>query len=291
VKDKHVSGTARLIAASLVLEHEHAEFNGLVSAEKARFCRQFLLNYSERWGIFLHLARQRWFFRLASLLKRLTIPGILRHYTLRKRCIPGIVRHAVTDGVCQVAILGVGFDPLGLELLREFESVRIWEIDHPATQHYKMAETEVDSGRLHFVPINLQTGKIDAARFTDFNSAERTIWIAEGVLMYLHAAVVKEQFGSIATLSPPGSRFIFTFIEPRSDGRIRFDNQSRMVDWWLQQQGEPFAWGSSRQDLEEFSRPWRPERIFDDHDLRELASLPAHIPLATGELICLACLS
>jgi hypothetical protein len=64
-----------------------------------------------------------------------------------------------------------------------------------------------------------------------------------------------------------------------------------MVDCWLRQQGEPFAWGTKRQKLEEFSHPWRSERVLDDHDLRELASLPPHLPLARGEVICLAYLS
>jgi methyltransferase (TIGR00027 family) len=288
VEEKRISSTAWLIAMSLVFMHEHPEYGQLVSARTAELCRHFLLTYSEKSEAFLKIAPRRWFFHFALMAERLTVPGILRHYALRKKCLSNLVRQALTDGVKQVAVLGAGFDPLGLELHRDFEEARIWELDHPATQRYKARAVNFDARRFHFAPINLQTAKIDGALLSDFNSTERTMWLAEGLLMYLPAPIVKEHFQSIGELSATGSRFVFTFMEPRSDGRVRFRKQARLVDWWLQRQGEPFAWGSNRHELERFIYPWHSERIFDDSDLRELASLPPHFPLAVGELICLA---
>jgi methyltransferase (TIGR00027 family) len=288
VENKRVSSTAWLIAASLVFMHEHPEFGQLVSSQTANFCRHFLLNYSGKSATFLKIARQRWFFHFALMIERLTIPGILRHYALRKKCLSQLVRAAVEDGINQVAVLGAGFDPLALELHRDFENTRIWEIDHPATQYYKTRTVDIDARRFHFAPINLQTAKIDTGLLFDFNPAERTVWIAEGVLMYLPAAIVKEQFESTGKLSARGSRFVFTFMEPRSDGHIRFQKQTALVNWWLEREGEPFFWGSNRHQLEQFIYPWRTARVFDDSDLRELASLPPHIPVAAGELLCLA---
>lgn len=291
VEQKRASGTAWLIAASLVFMHEHAEFGHLISARSAELCRRFLRGYSKRSDLVLKLARRRWFFHLATMIERLTIPGILRHYGLRKKCLSTLAREALTDGIKQVVILGAGFDPLALELHREFEKAHFWEIDHPATQRYKTRKVDVSTARFHFVAANLQTAKIDPALLVDFNPAERTMWIGEGLLMYLSAPVVKEQFDSIAKRSAPGSCFAFTFMEPRSDGRIRFRKQTHLVDWWLRCRGELFTWGINRRDLAHFIFPWRVVRIFDDADLREIGSLPPSIGLAAGELICLAELS
>jgi methyltransferase (TIGR00027 family) len=288
VEEKRASSTARLIAASLVFMHEHAEFAQLVSAESAALSWHFLRNCSENKEIFLNIVRQRWFYHVASIIEQLTIPGILRHYALRKKCLSNLVRDALADGIKQVVVLGAGFDPLALELHRHFEDVHFWEIDHPATQQYKTRELDFNVRLFHFVPANLQNAKIDAALLVDFNPAERSIWIAEGVLMYLPEQIVKEQFQAIANLSAPGSRIAFTFMKVQSDGRICFRKQTRLVNWWLKGRSEPFRWGINREELPRFIAPWRTMRIVDDAGLRELGSLSPNVDLAAGELICLA---
>jgi methyltransferase (TIGR00027 family) len=275
-----------------VFMHLHAEFAHLVSAKSAELCWRFLRSYSQKSDAFLKIARRRWFFHVALMIERFTIPGILRHYALRKKCLAELVRAGLSDGVDQAVVLGAGFDPLALELYDEFENVRFWEIDHPATQRYKAREVGgINPLRFHFVAADLQNSKIDAALLSDFNPAKRTIWIAEGLLMYLSGGVVKQQFEAIGRLSGPGSRFAFTFMEPQSDGRIRFRTQTKLVDWWLEYRDEPFSWATNRRQLAEFIHPWQIVRIFDDTDLRKLGSLSLHMSLAAGELICLAELS
>src|SRR5439155_9307983 len=111
---------------------------------------------------------------------------------------------------------------------------------------------------------------------------------AEGLLIYLTLASVSSLMRTLKSLSAPGSRFVFTFMETQSDGRIRFDSQSKLVDWRLSRRGEPFLWGTSRSELIELARLWRVARFFDHDDLRELTSGLADEPLAKGEVICLA---
>jgi hypothetical protein len=77
-------------------------------------------------------------------------------------------------------------------------------------------------------------------------------------------------------------------MEKRSDGRIRFDSQSKLVDWWLDRRGESFLWATTRSDLVELVRPWRVVRFFDHDDLRQMKSGLADEPIAKGEVICLA---
>ena len=105
--------------------------------------------------------------------------------------------------------------------------------------------------------------------------------------MYLPEAVVANLLSSAAGLSAAGSRFAFTFMEPRRDGRIRFQRQTRLVDFWLSWRGEPFVWGLERNRISQLAQPWTVVRLFDENDLRALDSSPDHFPLAAGELICL----
>jgi len=225
------------------------------------------------------------------LIERITIPGILLHYALRKKNISQLARAALVHGTKQLVVIGAGFDPLSLELHREFRTAQFWEIDHPATQAHKArAFPEIDNQRFHFIANNLSGAALDkdALTISGFDSAQTTFWIAEGLLMYLPADTVSRLMITLKKLSAPGSQFVFTFMEKQSNGRIRFHSQSRLVDWWLSAKGEPFVWGTTRHELVDFVRPWRVFRFFDHNDLREIDSALADEPLATGEVICLA---
>ena len=221
----------------------------------------------------------------------MTIPGILLHYALRKKCIRELVRSALANGVAQVVILGAGFDPLSSELQREFPTAVFWEIDHPATQRHKVrACSEIGIERVHFVAVDLAAAGLDTASLikSDFDPAKRTFWIAEGLLMYFPADITSSLMKTLSTLSAPGSEFAFTFMEKQGDGQLRFDSQTKLVDSWLRRRGEPFLWGTTRSELTEFIRPWRVIRFFDHNDLRELESDLSGEILAKGEVICLA---
>lgn len=274
----------------MVVIDEHQEYAGARSGVSGNLCAQVLQSYSAGTRLFLRLARRRWFLRVVKFLEESTIPGILRHYALRKKCLARFARDALQDGITQLIVLGAGLDPLALTLHREFRAARFWEIDHPATQRLKTkVAADVDAQRFHFVPADLAAGRIDPATLekTGFDSAQKTLWVAEGLFMYFPEAVVANLLGFAATISPRGSRFAFTFMEPRRDGRIRFRKQTTLVDGWLNWRGEPFVWGLDRSHISRIASPWEVGRVLDENDLRALDSSPADFALAAGELICL----
>jgi methyltransferase (TIGR00027 family) len=291
VQHEHASRTALLIAASLVLLHHDPKRSRLVSKTAVDLCAHVLEGHSSQTRLFLKIVQQTWFRPIAKLVERITIPGILLHYALRKKCIRELVRSALAKGVAQVAVLGAGFDPLSSELQREFPTTLFWEIDHPATQRHKVrACSEIGIERVHFVAVDLAAAGLEreALLKSDFDPAKRTFWIAEGLLMYFPAEVVSSLMKTLSTLSAPGSEFAFTFMEKQGDGQLRFDSQTKLVDSWLRRRGEPFLWGTTRSELAEFIRPWRVIRFFDHNDLRDLESDLSGEIIAKGEVICLA---
>jgi len=291
VQNEQASSTALLIAASLVLLHSNPKHSGLVSKISADLYAQMLEMHSSQTRLLLKIIRQRWFRPIAKLSEHITIPGLLLHYALRKKCIRQLVRSALINGVTQVVIIGAGFDPLGFELHRDFQGVQFWEIDHPATQRHKLrALPEVGVERLHFVGVDLNATALDkdAVIKSSFDPAQPTCWIAEGLLMYLPVDIVTSLMTTLSSLSSSRSQFAFTFMEKQSNGRIRFDSQSKLVDWWLRERGEPFLWGTTRDELVQLVRPWHVIRVFDHNDLRQIESGLGDERIAKGELICLA---
>ncbi len=291
MQNDQASRTALLIAASLVLLDRSPQYTGLVPGTSAELCAQILERHSGRSRLFLKIVRQDWFRPIAKLIERITIPGILLHYALRKKCIAGLVRSALINGATQVVIIGAGFDPLSFQLHQEFPSAQFWEIDHPATQRHKVRSlSKIGTERLHFVAMDLSASSFDSEALikSSFDSTQRSVWIAEGLLMYLTLDVVSSLTKTLKSLSASGSRLVFTFMEKQSDGRIRFDSQSILVDWWLRRHGEPFVWGTTRSELVHLVRPWRVTRFFDHDDLRNLGPRLANERVAKGEVICLA---
>ncbi len=290
MQNEQASRTALLIAASLVLLHHDPKHSALVSKTSADLCAQILETYSPQTRLTLKIVRQDWFRPIAKLIERITIPGILLHYALRKKCIAGLVRSAIINGATQVVIIGAGFDPLSFELHQDFPRVQLWEIDHPATQRHKIRGLGgFDAERLHFIAADLSAPGFgrEALIESSFDPSKRTVWIAEGLLMYLREGLVSSLTRTLSGLSAPGSQFTFTFMEKQDNGRIRFDSQSKLVDWWLRRRREPFRWGSTRSDFVDVVQPWRVIRFFDHNDLRVQSGL-ADRSLAKGEVICLA---
>jgi methyltransferase (TIGR00027 family) len=290
VQNDQASRTALLIAASLITLHHDQKHSGLVSKTSAEFCGRVLDSYSAETRLLSKITRQSWFRAIARLIERITIPGILLHYALRKKCIAKLARSALANGGTQVVVIGAGFDPLSSELQREFPTALFWEIDHPATQRHKVRVcSEIGIERLRFVAADLSGAALDREALikSSFDPTQRTFWIAEGLLMYLTGETVSLLMRTLASLSAAGSQFAFTFMEKQADRRIRFDSQTKLVDWWLSKRGEPFVWGSTRDELVDVVRPWQIIRFFDHDNLRKEFAL-ADEPIAKGEVICLA---
>ena len=232
VERERASSTALLIAASVVLLHHEPKRSRLVSKTAADLCGRVLGQHSSQTRFFSKTVRQSWFRPIAKLVERITIPGILLHYALRKKCIRQLASSALTNGVAQVVVFGAGFDPLSSELQRDFQTAEFWEIDHPATQRHKIrACSEIGIERVRFVAVELSASDLDRDRLirSGFDPAKRTFWIAEGLLMYFPTDIVSSLLKFLNSISAPGSQLAFTFMEKQGDGHINSSRKPNLL--------------------------------------------------------------
>jgi methyltransferase (TIGR00027 family) len=133
---------------------------------------------------------------------------------LRTCAIDNAVRHAIAAGAKQLVILGAGYDGRAWRM-RELAGVKVFEVDHPATQGEKRARISglpPAFGDVVFVPINFEKESLDAAldRAGHDRSAP-TCWIWEGVVMYLTRDAMRTTLGAIAKRSARGSTLIINY--------------------------------------------------------------------------------
>jgi methyltransferase (TIGR00027 family) len=131
---------------------------------------------------------------------------------------------AVTNGVTQVVIVGAGYDGRALRFRQP--GVRFLEVDHPATQADKRRRMEglgVPLDHVRFVPIDLMTERVEhVLPAAGYRPAEASLFLCEGLLLYLSMAAVSALLAGLRLLAAQGSRLLLTGREgaPTTKARL-----------------------------------------------------------------------
>jgi methyltransferase (TIGR00027 family) len=143
--------------------------------------------------------------------------GLYDHIALRTRAIDVALLAELARGTKQLVICGAGLDARAFRLAELSETV-VFEVDHPATQRFKRARarrTKETSERLRFVSVDFARDSLDEALTAAGHDASRpTVWIWEGVTMYLAHSVTRATLAVIAKRSAPSSLALVTYTLP-----------------------------------------------------------------------------
>jgi methyltransferase (TIGR00027 family) len=133
---------------------------------------------------------------------------------LRTLVIDAYLRDALARGARQLVILGAGLDGRAYRLA-ELASVRVFEVDHPSTQTYKMnrsAELSLRAESVTFVAVDFERDALDTKLAAACHRADvSTVWIWEGVVMYLTDHALRGTLRVIASMSASDSTLIVNY--------------------------------------------------------------------------------
>ncbi len=178
--------------------------------------------------------------------------GLTRHQTPFMRALRGqfvgrsryaedALAAAVDDGARQYAILGAGLDTYACR--HSDGPVRVFEVDHPATQAFKrdrLAEAGFGiPASLSFAPIDFETeGLRDALSRAGFDHGAQAFVACLGVTYYLQQEAFYETLSWVASLAR-GSRLVFDFISPPTEQSAQMRSVLEQLTPSVSQQGEP----------------------------------------------------
>jgi methyltransferase (TIGR00027 family) len=142
-------------------------------------------------------------------------------FVLRSRYAEDELAAAAARGVRQYVILGAGLDTFAWRQPAYTAGLRIFEVDHPATQAWKRARLAAagvgEPANLVWVPMDFEDGRLTAALHSvGFNPSEPACISWLGVTQYLTGPAVDAVLRFGAGLSSP-STLVLTFMLPDDD--------------------------------------------------------------------------
>jgi len=135
----------------------------------------------------------------------------------RSRIAEDALSDAIESGIRQIVILGAGLDTFALRNPHSALEVRIYEVDHPATQAWKrerMAEAQLPLPQwVTFVPVDFERGDLGEALVGagfQQNSPAFFTWL--GVVPYLSQDAIDRTLDDIASIQK--SEVVFDYMQP-----------------------------------------------------------------------------
>lgn len=125
---------------------------------------------------------------------------------------------AIAAGTRQYVLIGAGLDTYALRVPANAQDVSIFEIDHPATQSYKLeriAQCGLEPPSLaQFLCADLGVETVEQVLSrSSFDRKQPAFFSWLGVTMYLSREANLACLGSIARVAAPGSELVFTYID------------------------------------------------------------------------------
>ena len=173
----------------------------------------------------------------------------------RSRYAEDELARAIERGTAQYVVLGAGLDTFAYRNPHAAAGLRVFEVDHPATQEWKrrqLAATEIAiPASVTFAPVDFERQTLaNGLRDAGFDREKAAFFSWLGVSMYLTDEAIEATLRFVASL-PQGGGIVFDYMVPRESlglmERMALDALSRRVE----SAGEPFRTAFAPKALQE----------------------------------------
>jgi len=184
------------------------------------------------------------------------LPGLSNSIVARVRFFDDFVEKEIEEGLEQLVILGAGYDSRAYKIAG-LKKIRTFEVDHPSTQILKR-EKIIDilgvlPDHITYVPADLEGQDLGKKLLEmGYDRSKKTLFLMEGILMYIRPDTVDEIFSFISMNSGNGSKILFDY-HPQSvvDGNSELEVGRNLYNH-VSQLNEPFLFGIEPEDVERF---------------------------------------
>ncbi|HEX2998527.1 MAG TPA: SAM-dependent methyltransferase [Anaerolineales bacterium] len=142
-------------------------------------------------------------------------PGVNGFLAARDRYIDDVLQNSLGEGLQQLVILGAGYDSRAYRF--DLAGMKVFEVDHPATQEDKLAKLKAIFGKIPehvtYVPVDFNTQTLENRLLeSGYEPKRKTLFIWQGVSMYLTSEAVDSTLAFVVNHSGKGSAVVFDYI-------------------------------------------------------------------------------
>jgi len=163
----------------------------------------------------------------------------------RSRFVEDELSAAIKRGVRQYVILGAGLDTFAYRNPYIAKGLRVFEVDHPATQEWKRQQLNATEIRipetLAFVSIDFESQLlVDRLRKAGFRTDEPSLFSWLGVTMYLTRETMMATMELISSSTTSGSEIVFDYVITPSSQNLLRRLVFRLISNRVGRAGEPW---------------------------------------------------
>ena len=190
-------------------------------------------------------------------IRKMPAKGIYEYIIARTKYIDAVFREAFAEGFDQILLFGAGFDTRALRFASLAGKVKIFELDEPHTQTAKIGQYRnrklVVPPNLIFIPIDFDKESLpEKLESAGFEKDKRSLFVLEGLLMYLQQESVDETFRVIRSFAGKGSEVVFDYVYAsvlRGEGL--YQDEKAMAES-VAKAGEKWSFGIEKGTIENF---------------------------------------
>jgi methyltransferase (TIGR00027 family) len=238
---------------------------------------------------FSFLIKIRPVLRLVIVILKRRLPGNYYLHIVRTKHIDAILEQAVNNELKQLVILGAGLDTRAYRFSRLLTRVKIFEVDYPATQALKRERLaklgNILPSNVTYVPNDFNTQGLETLLELGYSPALRTLFIWEGVCMYITPQAVDQVLSFVNQHSGSGSSIVFDYIfQTMVDGKCNYYGAKESA-YYASKAGEPYIFGIEEGMVKKFLEK-RGFRIISEFtpDMLERTYLKASDGLIKGKV-------
>lgn len=200
--------------------------------------------------------------------------GMYEYVIVRTKYIDEVFMKAMEKGFDQILIFGAGFDSRGIRLNKEEARTIIFEIDAPKTQEAKINQLKKRKitipHNVVFIPVDFNKEVVrDKLTSKGFRKNKTTLFVMEGLLMYLNDEAVEETFKLISEYAGPGSEIVFDCVYASVIRRENLYNGEAEVFERVKKAKEQWTFGIEKGEIKSFLDKFQ-IRLIEQLDSEEL---------------------
>jgi methyltransferase (TIGR00027 family) len=185
------------------------------------------------------------------------MPGMNGAIVARIRYIDECLAKSLQEGLRQLVIIGAGYDTRAYRIKGVREALKVFEVDHPETQVFKKATIQTLFGNLpehvSYVPVVFGPDRLDQTLSGQGYDLElKTLFIVEGLLMYIPPPAVDLLLSFITHGSGPGSALVGDYFDISVIEGTSPRQEAQVLRKFVEAEGAPLQFGIREQEVEDF---------------------------------------